>query len=40
LKDTTAQFDWYIAASVALDLKDTNCHFTRLRQSGKGAVHA
>jgi hypothetical protein len=27
-------------ASVALDLKDSYCHFTRLRQSGKGAVHA
>jgi hypothetical protein len=27
-------------ACVALDLKDTYCHFTRLRQSGKGAVHA
>ena len=27
-------------ASVTLDLKDTYCHFTLLRQSGKGAVHA
>ena len=26
-------------ASVALDLTDTYCHFTFLRQSGKGAVH-
>ncbi|HEY0682488.1 MAG TPA: DUF1326 domain-containing protein [Steroidobacter sp.] len=26
--------------SVALDLKDTYCHFTRLRQSGKGVVHS
>ncbi len=27
-------------ASIALDLKDTYCHFTRLRQSGKGVIHA
>ena len=27
-------------ASIALDLKDTYCHFTRLRQSGKGVVHS
>ena len=26
-------------ASIALDLKDTYCHFTLLRQSGKGFVH-
>ena len=26
-------------SSIALDLKDTYCHFTLLRQSGKGAVH-
>jgi hypothetical protein len=26
-------------ASIALDLEDTYCHFTFLRQSGKGAVH-
>jgi hypothetical protein len=27
-------------ASVALDLKDTYCHFTLLRQSGKGVVRS
>jgi hypothetical protein len=27
-------------ASVALDLKDTYCHFSRLRQSGKGVVRS
>lgn len=27
-------------ASVALDLKDSYCHFTRLRQSGKGSVRS
>lgn len=27
-------------AAVALDLKDTYCHFTVLRQSGKGFVHS
>jgi hypothetical protein len=27
-------------ASIALDLKDTYCHFTVLRQSGKGVVHS
>jgi hypothetical protein len=27
-------------ASVALDLKDTYCHFTFLRQSGKGVVRS
>ena len=26
-------------ASIALDLTDTYCHFTRLRQSGEGFVH-
>jgi hypothetical protein len=26
-------------ASVALDLKDTYCHFTYLRQTGRGALH-
>jgi hypothetical protein len=26
-------------ASIALDLEDTYCHFTRLRQSGKGVQH-
>jgi hypothetical protein len=45
---TTPEFDLAVIgsgttktmASVALDLKDTNCHFTRLRQSGKGVVRA
>ena len=27
-------------ASIALDLKDTYCHFTYLRQSGKGVVRS
>lgn len=27
-------------ASVALDLRDTYCDFTRLRQSGKGVVRS
>jgi hypothetical protein len=27
-------------ASIALDLKDTYCHFTLLRQSGKGVIHS
>jgi hypothetical protein len=27
-------------ASIALDLKDTYCHFTVLRQSGKGVVRS
>jgi len=27
-------------ASIALDLKDTYCHFTVLRQSGKGFIHS
>jgi hypothetical protein len=27
-------------ASIALDLKDTYCHFTVLRQSGKGLVRS
>jgi hypothetical protein len=27
-------------ASIALDLKDTYCHFTMLRQSGKGFIHS
>jgi hypothetical protein len=27
-------------ASVALDLKDTYCHFTYLRQTGRGALHS
>jgi hypothetical protein len=27
-------------ASIALDLKDTYCHFTALRQSGNGVVHS
>jgi hypothetical protein len=27
-------------ASVALDLKDTYCHFALLRQSGKGVVRS
>jgi len=26
-------------ASIALDLEDTYCHFTRLRQSGEGVLH-
>jgi hypothetical protein len=26
--------------SIALDLKDTYCHFTHLRQSGKGVVRS
>lgn len=26
-------------ASIAIDLKDTYCHFTFLRQSGKGIIH-
>jgi hypothetical protein len=27
-------------ASVALDLEDTYCHFTYLRQTGRGALHS